>query len=193
MKHPHIALTGLARSGKDTVAGYLEHRYGYTHLALADEVREAALRTDPIIIPDDERDDWGSDHMRLAELVSGHGWEYAKTNPEVRQYLQRFGQSMRDVDPRIWIRPVLTQVLNATAHDTPCVISDLRYLNEVDELQRHGALTVRIVRPDSGLRGVSAAHVSETELADTETAHTLHNDRHYPHLFSQVDSLLGRI
>lgn len=44
------------------------------------------------------------------------------------------------------------------------VISDVRFLNEVEGLKKRGARVVKIVRPSQGLKGQAGAHVSETEM-----------------------------
>lgn len=167
----HIALIGKAQSGKDTIAQILQREAAYTRLAFADRLKEAALRVDPIVRA--ERD---GETSRLSYVVQTCGWERAKEYPEVRRFLQAFGAEMREIDDRIWIRPVADAVKVATDLNMPCVVTDVRYANEVTELQALGAVTVRVHRPGAGLPGDAGAHLSETELDDVETDYTIDNN-----------------
>jgi hypothetical protein len=168
----HVALLGKAQSGKDTVGQTLVRHAGYTRLAFADKLKDAALRVDPIIgwTHDDEA-------VRLAEEVEYRGWESVKAeDPEVRRFLQEYGQTVREMDPEFWIRPVAAQIRNGTALNMPTVVTDVRYLNEVDALRELGAVVVRIVRTGAGLAGTAGKHASETELDAVEADVTISND-----------------
>ena len=187
--HHHIALIGKSRSGKDTVAEILTERASYTRLAFADRLKEAALRANPWITYNDPPCGIGA--MRLAEVVDRIGWERAKDEyPEVRRFLQDFGQAMREIDDMVWVRPVADQVRQGTRLNMPCVVSDVRYANEVTELQALGAVTVRVTRPGAGLQGDAGAHSSETELDDMETDITIDNNGTLAQLYATVASRL---
>lgn len=168
----HVALLGKSRSGKDTVAQILVRHAAYTRLAFADRLKEAALQVDPVISVGTRRhgfDDYSAHGERLSDLVDRLGWESVKDLfPEARRFLQTYGQTVREMDPRFWVRPVMTQVMNGTVWNMPCVVSDVRYLNEVDALRELGAVIVRVERPGAGLTGDAAQHSSETELDDVE-------------------------
>ncbi|WP_180931884.1 hypothetical protein [Streptomyces sp. AJS327] len=167
----HVALMGKSRSGKDTVAQILVRHAAYTRLAFADRLKEAALRTNPILETLDSAflAPGASHTIRLADYVEEVGWERAKdTCPEVRRFLQEYGQTVREMDPKFWVRPVTTAVMNGTVWNTPCVVTDVRYRNEVDALRELGAVIVRVERPGAGLTGEAARHSSETELDDVE-------------------------
>ncbi|MFJ9408586.1 hypothetical protein [Streptomyces sp. NPDC101393] len=186
--HKHVALVGKARSGKDTVGQILVQHAGYTRLAFADKLKEAALRLDPEINLRRQgavvRSDW------LSALVGARSWETAKAvYPEVRRFLQEFGQTMRELDPHIWIRPVMTRVMNGTRWNMPTVVTDVRYLNEVDALRDQGALIVRVERPGAGLSGDAGAHASETELDAVEADVTIVNDGTLDDLADDVRTL----
>jgi len=46
------------------------------------------------------------------------------------------------------------------------VISDVRFVNEVNNIQKAGGKVVKIVRPKAGLTGEAGQHISETEQAE---------------------------
>lgn len=186
----HVALLGKARSGKDTVAGILVRHASYTRLAFADKLKEAALRTNPYIPLGHARV-----CVRLADLISRVGWETAKDQfPEVRRFLQEYGQTVREMDPDFWVRPVAAQVIQGTEWNMPCVVSDVRYRNEVDALKELGAIVVRVEREGAGLTGDAARHDSETELDGLEPDHVLQNAGTLDALRGSVASLyFGRL
>ncbi|AUG87154.1 deoxynucleoside monophosphate kinase [Streptomyces phage Attoomi] len=168
----HVALIGKSRSGKDTVGQMLVRHAGYTRLAFADELKRAALRLDPYIPLAPARVS-----VRLSDLIRRVGWETAKDQfPEVRRVLQEYGQSVRELEPEFWVRPVVGQVRQGTEWNMPCVITDARYLNEVDAIRAEGGVIVRVERPGAGLQGEAARHSSETELDGLEPDHVLRND-----------------
>lgn len=185
----HVALIGKARSGKDSVAGVLTRHAAYTRLAFADKLKEAALRVDPIVVTDD--DYWGTPGDRLREVVADWGWEQAKDRiPEVRRFLQHYGQTIRELDPEFWVRPVVDQVRQGTRLNMPCVVTDVRYRNEVAALKAGGALVVRVERPGAGLTGDAANHSSETELDDVAPDAVLGNTGTLDDLKAAVGALI---
>jgi hypothetical protein len=186
LRYPNIALCGKARSGKDTVAGHLVQRYGYTRLAFADPLKEMALSVDPLIPT--ERYPARLIHVRLARLVGDAGWEYAKDRyPEVRRLLQQMGQTVRGYDSHFWIRALLAK---ASAIDTPIVVTDVRYPNEHASLMRAGFDVVRVMRPGAGLADGNEQHDSETALDDFTATAGIMNAGALDELGGHVDDLV---
>jgi hypothetical protein len=177
MTHPLIGLTGRKRSGKDTFAARLVDAHGYTRLAFADALREAALALDPII----EMHWFGE--VRLSEVVERDGWEQAKAEPEVRRTLQRFGVGIRKLDPDFWLRVVAER---AEWISGPVVVTDVRFTNEADWIEREEGHLVRIERP--GL-DTSDTHESETALDDRETRFRVVNDHNVEQLIRHADTI----
>jgi hypothetical protein len=183
-----IALMGRARSGKDTVAAYLCETYGYTRVAFADPLREAALKLDPII----SRSVIGGD-LRLSHVLdAGHGWEYAKNKfPEVRRILQHIGQGVRDLDEDFWLSIAVTTITDARNAGRPVVITDCRYPNEYNALRASGFTMTRVVRPDRG-DVPGSEHVSETALNGFPADWTLCNISTLEDLYTQAAHLATR-
>ncbi|GAA2843949.1 hypothetical protein Acy02nite_68560 [Actinoplanes cyaneus] len=180
MTHPIVGLVGRKRTGKDTVAIRLVQRQGFRRLAFADRLRDAALALNPIVVPREPA--WAT--LRLGDIVGSVGWETAKDEyPEVRRTLQELGNGIRALDPDFWLRPVIAE---ARASWRPIVITDVRYPNEADAVERAGGVLVRITRPGGDK---SDDHESETALEDRETQMTIANDRLLEHLFEKVDAL----
>lgn len=128
---PVIGIAGYARSGKDTAAQALVSE-GYTRVAFADSLKEMALAIDPIIAAAD------SFHpLRLSEYVRVAGWEGAKSEPEVRRFLQRLGtEGGRDIlGENIWRDTLAKRVeeMPLKKHEKRrVVIPDCRFPNEAE-------------------------------------------------------------
>lgn len=169
-----IGLTGLAQSGKDSVAQVLVEEFGYTRVAFADGVREMALAIDPIIEYTDGTG-FGVVYHRLSNLIEWFGWEEAKRQDDVRRLLQRVGtDAVRNIlGFDTW---VTLGMKKAAEVDGPVVFTDVRFPNEADAIrcgEHLPSVIVRVVRP--GVVPV-AAHVSEEAMTTYRSGRTILND-----------------
>ena len=160
-KHPIVAITGKARSGKDTFADILIENHGFTKVGFADKLKEAAFALDPLI-PNSEGD--FPTHIRLSSLVSSIGWENAKDEyPEVRAILQRLGTEAgwQIHGERLWV-DAAAKTIDTLPEGKPVVIPDLRFPAERDWAKEVGATVVLIKRENvEQVLGPNAAHASE--------------------------------
>jgi hypothetical protein len=180
----NIALTGLSRAGKDSVAARLVEAHGYVRVAFADKLKEAALRTDPIICPDGWP--YHDGPVRLSQMIDGMGWEAAKdTYPEVRRYLQEYGQTVREIRPTFWIEAAMADVRAAWAAGKPVVFTDVRYTNEADALTAAGFGIVRVTRPGQ----TPGDHVSERQMLGYPADREIVNGGTLDDLAAQADLL----
>lgn len=184
-----IALTGLARSGKDSVAARLVEHHGYVRVAFADKLKEAALKADPIICAY-SYNDGSTDTERLSELVSDLGWERAKDEyPEVRRFLQHYGQTVREMYSEFWITAARPAIREAWGSGRPVVVTDVRYTNEADFLRnRLDFGLVRVTRPGQ----TPGDHISEREMLDYPADLTIVNAGTLEYLASLADALVTR-
>lgn len=164
-----IGLHGYAQSGKDTVAGFLKEA-GYQRLAFADRLRECTYALDPIV-------EFHDDHVRLQKVVDTHGWDYAKVNcPEIRRLLQVFGTEVgrERIKDSVWVDIVLDQMAEGLGQDgekfvEKFVITDMRFVNEVDGLIEFGEemmVPVELWKIERPGVGPVNAHVSDAGLDD---------------------------
>ncbi|MFE7624231.1 hypothetical protein [Streptomyces sp. NPDC057509] len=172
----NIGITGRARVGKDTAGRWLVENRGYRRVALADPLKEAALRLDPIIQVETALDEYSEKYnynVGLRWVVDDHGWEGAKDKfPEVRRILQELGASIRAIDEDFWLRAAMAKVQAANEAGVPCVITDVRYPNEAASLKRAGFHLLHIDRP-----GVPQLdHESEGALTSADADYALVND-----------------
>ncbi|MEU3986083.1 hypothetical protein AB0F77_39505 [Streptomyces sp. NPDC026672] len=165
----NIGIIGRARSGKDTAGKWLVDERGYRRVALADPLKEAALRLNPII--DDGNVGYSFTAAQLSEVVDGYGWERAKEIGDTRRILQELGASIRALDEDFWLRQALKKTQEANDHGVPVVITDVRYRNEADSLRRSGFHLVYIHRP-----GVPRMdHESENSLTAADAGSYINN------------------
>ena len=172
-----IGLTGLARSGKDTIADHLATTYGYRQVSLADGVRTAALNLDPLV--------QANCVERLSVTVERDGWEVAKQFPDVRRLLQRLGTEAGWMmhGQGLWLDYAGKSI---TVGDK-IVVSDIRFDHEATWVRRFAGQLWRVVRPEHA--PVSTAHLSEQ--GDFAVDHTLTNDGSVDDLYAAVDDLMA--
>lgn len=116
LKNSLVAISGKARSGKDTLAGHLVRYCGFKQTALGDPIK------------------------RIHSVIYGN-----MTNKD-REGLIMIGQGMRDKDPNVWIKAWLRMAIDDFDYskESRLVISDVRQPNEFTFFKSMGALTVGI-------------------------------------------------
>ncbi len=176
---PNVALTGLARSGKDTVGRILVDQYGYRRVSFADGVRQVALAIDPMV---------GGGRLplsttRLSTLVEDVGWDEAKSYTEVRRLLQVIGtEAGREIFGHdVWVDLALKAV---EAETRPLAFTDVRFANEAAAARKRGQIDgrgtalIRMVRSvgNETLTNGRGGHASETGVATLLVDHEVSND-----------------
>lgn len=173
-----IGLAGKARAGKDTAGQFLVDHHGFTRVAFADKLKEAAYQLDPIIQP------LTYGHLNLQEVVDHYGWEKAKDEyPEIRRILQALGTEAgwKIHGHNLWVNAAATTI-DALPVGTPVVITDVRFPHEVAWIRSQGGIITEIVRPfhSDSLDGDAASHDSEkvkinpdVKMLNTGTVDTL--------------------
>jgi len=146
-----IGLTGLAGSGKSTVAQMLADHHGFTAVAVADAMREALLDFDPFV----------DNRTRLSTIVQRLGWDHAKRAfPEIRRMLQVFGTDVvRKRDASFWVQQMERAIME---HEPPLrriVVSDVRFDNEALWVTRRSGRVYEVRRDVERM-----SHVSESGI-----------------------------
>lgn len=184
-KPPVIGLTGAAGAGKNAVGEILERPYGYTALALADSVRQAAWEIDPIITARTDMDP-----LTLRDLVNELGWDTAKRKyPEVRRILQRVGTEAgwQMHGENLWTDLLSHKIKAAfdsaeadredpTRSCTGIVVTDVRFPHEIELIKALGGQIWHVDRPGLSMSAGTATHASETSLAGHSWDHEIDNN-----------------
>lgn len=138
-----VGLSGFARSGKDTAAAHLVAHHGYRRFGIADPLRSILFQTS----------------QPIARLVTIHGWDEAKSLPDVRQALQEIGDVLRfELGPDVLLNRIF-DVVDDPSTTSPIVIADVRTTDEVNAIWKRGGKVLRIERPGVG---PANAHATET-------------------------------
>lgn len=154
-----VGLTGLAGSGKDTVASMLCITQGFVQIALADPLRAGLTAM------------FGVTDEQLADrTLKEQPIDWIGQSP--RGLLQTLGTEWgrHHVASDIWLR-VAEQRIAALRRSPPClhiagvVVSDIRFGNEAAWIRAQGGEVWQILRPGAeGLAPATAAHESERGL-----------------------------
>ena len=166
-----IALTGLPRSGKDTLAGYLQGHY-FVRLAFADPIKDAAA----ILL---RRERW--------EMNGEQGFDRDAVLPEwgftTRDFLQRFGtEGMRNnFGQDFWLKHMRNRIGKGN-YKGNYVITDCRFENEAELVRELGGIIVEVIRPGC----VKSSHVSDAGVTPDRY---VYNDSTLEHLKSEADYL----
>lgn len=159
-----LGLCGAAGAGKSTVASVLEHVFSVEQVALADPIVNMvhSLLNDAGV-----PGCWITERV-LKEQPSSIGYSY-------RQLAQTLGTDWgrNMLDPGLWMRVAQHRIAQAAAHERHVVVSDIRFPDEAEWLQRMGGVLVRVQR-QGGMADVRL-HESEMHAATLPAEYVLHN------------------
>ncbi len=211
-----IGICGLAGAGKDTVADLLVRKHGFAKLSFADPMKRFCKE----VFDFTDEQLWGPSASRNApderypRERTGLSGSPAFLTP--RYALQQLGTEWgRDCYAPIWCELALRhskrlmeyvhyrytakrglyEEVDGTEATAPkgVAISDCRFANEIQAVQKAGGKVIRVVRPGSGLGGTAGLHQSEVEQAsipDSSFDAILVNDGTLDGLENKLGSLL---
>ena len=158
-----IGISGKMKSGKDTLASILfnslKSEKSVTIISFANVLKEI---TSYILSKFDKKFD-----KKLLYSQEGKESFFKPLYVTLREFLQKFGCFMRDLNQDCWINYVKSEM---NKYDV-VIIPDVRFQNEAEFVQKNGIL----VRLESK-RCLKSDHISETELDEWEFNHVYHND-----------------
>ncbi len=189
-----IGISGLAGSGKDTVADFLLEHDGFIKISLADPIKRFAMD----VWEFSEEQLWGPSKYRNS---LDNRYPQGDTFLSPRLVLQHIGtEGARHIDGDVWIRYAIRTAIRLieakpkhlcysqaggikpyfegcsecsgeTIDGFPAkvkavIIPDCRFKNEIREIKAAGGIMIRVVRPGAGLNGDFALHQSEVEMAE---------------------------
>jgi dephospho-CoA kinase len=155
-----IAICGEKRSGKDVLANYIAHKYGYTKLAFADPLKNIVkliFDFNDIQVGIDEINCNGTEKDTIDER-----WGISP-----RQALQFFGteifqNNIQQLIPNINKDFFANSLINKIKDNHTYVISDIRFLHEYEKLKNYDLTIIRISRPTNFFN--TDNHLSEQEF-----------------------------
>jgi len=198
-----IALCGFAGSGKDTVADYLVKHYQYQKLSFASVIKDIASivfmwdreklegLTEAVRIWREQVDEWWAKHLNMPQLTPRYVMRYFGTDLFRKHW-----------HPDIWVKIVERKL---SSYDN-VVITDCRFVNEIDMLVSNGAKIIRIERnmppwyyqfmdntnntPPSEM---GLLHESETNWIRCKYDHVLKNDSTLECLHNNIRDTLNKL
>lgn len=182
-----IGLCGFKQSGKSSVSGFLQRKYGFVEMSFADGVRAMALGIDPYVKTNSRK----TPFMRYSEVLAAKGYEGAKTLDDVRRLLQRVGtEGGRAIfGPDVWVNALLEQYRKSG--EVRVVVPDVRFPNEADAIiHALGGTLLRVVR--EGFEQSEDVHESERHIPDLPAQGTLVASN-LTELEEAVDQYMGSI
>jgi len=188
-----IGVSGKMGAGKDTTANYLINRFNALRINHTDLIwgRHAFADRIKATVATMVGADVFSFYTEEGKNVCYPAWN----NKSGRELLQDVGTMMRErYDQNVWVRTTLE-------HFDPkkCrwIISDVRRLNEAEEIKRLGGIIIRLEGDPSGLRTRATPdkqnHISETELDDYAFDAVIENNQLgvEDHLYKKINLLFG--
>ena len=173
-----VGITGLPRTGKDTVAEYLEDRYGYEPSSFAFNLKKATqalFNLDEFDAFDDTVKDMPIQPWNLSPREM---WCALADGVKFK-----FGD---DIFVRLWAHKALLGDAEAV------VVSDVRYEMEADMVRKMGGKIIHLSRPDAPkLAGNVAKHSSNNGVEVREGDAVIVNDGSLDDLYDKVDNVMG--
>lgn len=181
-----VGLTGVAGSGKDTVASILGLHHGFTRIALGDGVKSALRDLDGLSCA-------FTKELGAGGLSSREAWQML--GGDAREDLAHATMAL-DIN-LAWTYVVGIKIAYCLRRHPVrrhrFVVPDISYKHEIAVLG-HIAMalggtyaTWRIERPGAGLRGKAGQHASEQGRASLPADRTIDNDRDIRQLAQAVD------
>jgi dephospho-CoA kinase len=180
-----IGITGKIGSGKSTAASYLQKQHDLMEYSMAGPLKKI-----------------GAAFGFTQEQLYGTQEQKLQIHPywgiSSREFLQKVGtelfrEQLPKVLPNMKIkRTIWCEIfrLDCQTHDYGVVVSDVRFLDEVDTIHEMGGTVIRIVRP--GL-DESSTHRSELEMDSIKADYTIVNDGTLNDLYSRLDTCIEEI
>ena len=171
-----ISLSGVALSGKDTVAAMIQdYDSRFKIKGFSQKLKEIA-----VILTGIPYDYWEDQEFKKKPLP---GWDM-----DARTFLQKLGtEAIRDgLHPDAWVMAMMADYKQGDYW----VIKDCRFLNEYNTVMMYGGTAIQIIRP--GYKEVNA-HVSERSLDSVCFDDYIMNDGTLDDLRREVNKFMLKI
>lgn len=179
-----IGLTGLAQSGKDTVADYLVSRYGFEKRSFAAPLKRVLLAQDPILGMDPMRP---GHTIKLSHALQNIGEDgVKKIFPEYRRLLQQLGtEGIRGIDQDFWVKAATNDLDKERGK---YVFTDVRFPNEAECI---GNLRGSLWQVERHLAHKEDTHASESWAGRMGEDYLIYNNGSMDKLYNEVEYALG--
>jgi uridine kinase len=184
-----IAICGMKRSGKDTLANIISEHYTYEHVKISKKLKDTCKLlfnfTDDQMEKDikEEIDPrWGVSPRKCMQYFG----------TELMQYQI---QNLLNIGKKFWINSLLNEI-DVNSSSKKYVISDLRFLHEYEEIKKRNGLIICVDRvkthsSDQGVEATEDLHISEQEYKKFDYDLIIKNDT-IESMITQIQSFFDR-
>jgi len=180
-----IGIGGKSGSGKDTIAEFLQARYGFSYDQIASPLKSAVKAL--FSLSDAEVYDR---ELRGKPLAGWPGWT-------VRKLLQLIGDLLRDnIDGQILVKSLCRRLNNRGQTPSDWVIPDVRLPNETEMLRSvfgKDFVMMRVTRPGFDGRNIGGIEGHKTEQYDLDADYTFANDSTKEDLWKEVEAVMEKL
>jgi len=152
--------------------------------------------------------EWGTVRTNPLNAIPVFGYVQFNELMSVRELLQKLGtEAMRDgLHKNVWVNAlfadykakwvptgdsVAKEDVSLEKEYPNWIITDMRFPNELEAVEKRWGITIRVVRPDMhSLQAMVPAHASETALDDAKFDYEIINDGEIVDLIEKVKQIL---
>lgn len=175
-----VAICGLKRSGKDTIANYLSEKHNFKHVKIAGPLKQVCGILFGFTQKQMEEDEKDIIDTRLG-ITPRVALQFFGT--EMMQY--KIQEILPDIGRNFWIDLLLEKLNDEHAN---YVISDLRFLHEYNAIRaKHNIFIIKVSKEDNQLNDV---HCSEKEWKTIPEDVLIDNNSTILSLYKKIDSIL---
>jgi hypothetical protein len=186
-----IAICGYNRSGKDTIANYLEKNYNYKHLKITYKLKECIKLLFDLTDNDLELDK-KEDINKKWKVSPRHMMQFIGT--DIFQY--KIQELLPGIDKKFWINTFLNDPLVSKLKKNDkfnIVISDLRFIHEYEELKKLNIpiLILKVINDNIIIDENISLHISNIEFLNIPINYQINNSGDLKYLYNQIDYIIN--
>jgi len=180
-----IAVTGLKRSGKNTVSSYISEKYGFKEYAFAQPIKDVCgylFNWTPERIENEKEvidPTWGISPRQILQWMGTEAFQYS---------LPAFSKGfLETVGRNFWVKKFEQVYLKEKGN---FIISDFRFYHEQEALRKYNAVTIKVIR--NSVQG-NDLHESERYIRDMECMYSIMNNGTKEDLYKEVDKIMEEL
>ena len=186
-----IAICGYNRSGKDTIANYLEKNYNYKHLKITYKLKECIKLLFDLTDNDLElnkkeeiNDKWKVSPRHMMQFIGTDIFQY------------KIQELLPGIDKKFWINTFLNDPLVSKLKKNDkfnIVISDLRFIHEYEELKKLNIpiLILKVINDNIIIDENISLHISNIEFLNIPINYQINNSGDLKYLYNQIDYIIN--
>jgi hypothetical protein len=190
-----LAVLGRKRSGKDTFSDYIHEKYGFIKYAFADPLKKGIqsffnlsneqLYDEKLKETIDSR--WGVSPRTLFQIIGTDIFQHS-----IKSFLPQLKG-----EPRThWVLLFKEWYIELKKKDpnTLVIISDARFLHELEEIKELGGVIIKIIRPSSEIN--NDLHQSENEIdkiPDNLINYEINNNSTLTNFYQNIDDIVSKL